>query len=272
MDKEYGKTHYQNKFKNRSSTKRKDCKIRIGNSYSGGLSRPSSYLKSRVIEQRQANISIVQDHVVDYKKSDVIQYRKSTLPHNVKYIETSPIMTNRKKFKSKVKYQPKFIKLTKFSEFLYLGNEDSINEFESIIERPGSVLINLSDNQYKLNDIWKNISFIRFSNLNQSEKKKKYLYNINLPDNRVVKFNTFRKVVLDCINIINDNQYKTILVVCNKGVNRSVAIVMAYAMLEKNMSFEEALDYIDSKKLDKYDNWDSMTNVKFRNFLKALKS
>ena len=43
-------------------------------------------------------------------------------------------------------------------------------------------------------------------------------------------------------------------------------------MLECEMDFDSATSYIDSKKLDNYKNWDSLTDNTYRSFTRAFSS
>ena len=87
MDKSLGLKHYENKFKKKGNKISRHYRhVRIGNSYSGAMSRPSHNLPSRIIEQRQVNIAIKKYGVIDYRPSSTPNgYVKNVLPKCAPY-------------------------------------------------------------------------------------------------------------------------------------------------------------------------------------------
>jgi len=61
-----------------------------------------------------------------------------------------------------------------------------------------------------------------------------------------------------------------IIINCRKGVVRSVATAMCLAMVTKNMTYDEALEYIDKKKEEIDPMWASMTNNSYKNYVRAF--
>jgi hypothetical protein len=71
--------------------------------------------------------------------------------------------------------------------------------------------------------------------------------------------------------IQNHIDNKPVLIVCDKGVNRSVAVAIGFAIMVQGWTFNRAIDYIDTMKLTKYPLvWNSLTNQTIRNLLKIL--
>lgn len=49
-------------------------------------------------------------------------------------------------------------------------------------------------------------------------------------------------------------------------------LIIVVAISKKDMDIEELIDYIDTEKLNKYEHWNTLTNIKHRNYLKAIAS
>lgn len=60
------------------------------------------------------------------------------------------------------------------------------------------------------------------------------------------------------------------LIVCTKGVNRSVGLAMVCLMYFEKMTFENALNLIEDKKMQVDKRWSTLTNIYFRNIIHAL--
>lgn len=66
------------------------------------------------------------------------------------------------------------------------------------------------------------------------------------------------------------NKNKNILILCTKGVNRSVSIAVGYAITRKGQTYEEISEYIEAQKKAISGNWDNLTNYRIRNLLQTL--
>merc|ERR1711916_240043 len=108
------------------------------------------------------------------------------------------------------------------------------------------VIINLSN------------TIIKNSNFNYWRKGKPHVLNYKLSE--TCKYKTFEKSMRALIDHIrsypSDHE---IIINCRKGVVRSVATAMCLAMVTKNMTYDEALEYIDKKKEEIDPMWASMT-------------
>lgn len=92
-------------------------------------------------------------------------------------------------------------------------------------------------------------------------------------DNDQTTYSEFKQIINRAMDIMTtcDLENRNIYLVCDKGVNRSVSIAVAYAILKNKMTFIEARDYIDKEKAKiGYSSWDSLTNSKINNFLTLL--
>jgi Dual specificity phosphatase, catalytic domain len=200
---------------------------------------------------------------------------------------------------------PKFISLEQLHPNLYLGNTksceyntyghytaDMITDYniKTIINVSGCYLSGfLSPGQYGWNDYYRNGSaenaYDPEHDLTSSSYKCDYLmkmgkttnptkmFNFTCDDSFSISYCNFKNFINKGIDLLDENLDKGgVLVICNKGVNRSASIVSAYGMFRKNMSFSEVCDYIDTTKLEKYPDWNNLSNHRFRNLLKLLKS
>lgn len=153
--------------------------------------------------------------------------------------------------------QPKFVSLPKISQNLILGNIDFANNETLVKQHNINVIINCSNEQ-----------ICSMSNIR--------IYNIEYEDTKIISYDTFMSIIKYTTGIIESfkNSEGNILVVCNKGVNRSASIVAAYGILHsdefKNAS--DVINYIDSEKLKVDKNWNNFTNQRIKNLLLSLSS
>ena len=274
MDKNYGKINYEKKFKKKNNhSKPNRIKERIGNSYSGGIYRPSYILNATKINTIQDRMAAEQHHVVDFTANPK-KFRKSFTPQDIrnkpKDIKNPQDSIQNKNRKKPI---PKLIHLDKISDNLFLGNwesleilEERINSLRKYNDSNGlvSVILNLTNDKLKkIND-------------------KDIVYNINFRKGRRNKnngwyaaiYNDYQKCTNSCIEIIKECKRlkRNVILICETGINKSVSVAISYAMLECDMEFSKAISYIDSKKLGNYKNWDSLTDNTYRNFIRALNS
>jgi len=103
---------------------------------------------------------------------------------------------------------------------IYLGNYQSHKNFN------GSI-INLSDYDYKINDKYK-------------------LLRINISDSRDANEN-IAQYFTKCNDFIETNKNDNILIHCNKGVSRSVTIVLEILIQKYNYDLKSAIEYVKNK-------------------------
>ena len=284
MDKSYGEEHYNRKFKNKKKYEKKSQKIKTGNSYSSKYTRHGSSLSHKVLEQRIVNKAIEKYHIQDYKEyhtvkppsktampfcvptNKILNINKQENPKFIKNYDTRKnyIPSNKKSSKIIQNYeeQIKYVHLPKIAPNLYLGNKNAI---EKVNELNITVVINISDTNLTLSEVWKRDNSLcnNFYLHNLSNKEIYPIFKIDYID--------FRKILNRACDIINEDENKNILIVCNKGINYSVAIAIAYYRLfHLNVSTYEASEYVEKCKLNVDINWNNLTNNRLKNFLKII--
>ncbi len=271
-----GEQHYLNQFKNRKTNQSKPRdRPRIGCKSGNSLRfRPDA------CEQR-VNTDIEQKHIVDYKALDVIyQYRKNNLPSSCNL----DMMTNQSE-NAMIVHQPvntqqhfshfittpeikapkpyRMVHLNEIQNNLYLADA---NIFDlSVPFEPSTIIINLSS-------ACRHQKYIRNA----------YTYTFNYLDTRNLSSAQFRKIIAQTNTILynysdihpennGSTKYRyQIIVVCDRGVNRSVSVVMAYAIMCKGLTYNYVNQYVDQKKLDVDTCWNHLTNHRITNLLKSL--
>lgn len=135
--------------------------------------------------------------------------------------------------------------MSKIIEKLYLGNIDDVQSAKFIKENNIKLIVNAAVEVTV--PIYEDVSLIM--NL-------QWYDSIEQP----IDF-CFLDYLVNVINSFIRNN-KAVLVNCFAGVSRSSTIVIAYIMKYHNMSFEEAFNYVQSKR------WFINPNINFRNVLK----
>ena len=294
MDKDYGVNHYDNKIKKKNNHgKPYNNKERIGNSYSGGIYRPSYNLNATRIIKIQEKMAAEQHHVVDFTANSTM-FRKSFTPQDIRHKPQDIVNRNNDSDKKrKVKFNPKIVHLTGISKNLFLGNLDSYDvieeELKDILEEgePFTV-INLSgvklikkksrSNRHEHNTNMSNntvCSYSRYFGISfdrRAKTKINFLYNINFRDLRFCRFKEFSYTARECLKIMeeSDRYDRKVILICEDGINKSVSIALCYAILRKKISYFDSTNEIDKKKLEKYKNWDNLTSNNVKNFIRAF--
>ena len=294
MDKDYGVNHYENKIKKKNNHgKPYNNKERIGNSYSGGIYRPSYNLNATRIIKIQEKMAAEQHHVVDFTANSTM-FRKSFTPQDIRHKPQDIVNRNNDSDKKrKVKFNPKIVHLTGISKNLFLGNLDSYDvieeELKDVLEdgEPFTV-INLSgvklikkksrSNRHEHNTNMSNntvCSYSRYFGISfdrRAKTKINFLYNINFRDLRFCRFKEFSYTARECLKIMeeSDRYNRKVILICEDGINKSVSIALCYAILRKKISYFDSTNEIDKKKLEKYKNWDNLTSNNVKNFIRAF--
>lgn len=294
MDKDYGVNHYDNKIKKKNNHgKPYNNKERIGNSYSGGIYRPSYNLNATRIYKIQEKMAAEQHHVVDFTANSTM-FRKSFTPQDIRHTPQDIVNDNKNVSKKrKVKFNPKIVHLTGISKNLFLGNLDSYDIIEEelkdvLCEQEPYTIINLSEiklvkkksyhNRQEHNAHVSNNSMISYSRYRgdsfdrRSKDKINFLYNINFRDLRFCRFKDFSYTARECLKIIDesDRYNRKVILICDDGINKSVSIAICYAILRKKISYFDSTSEIDRKKLKKYKNWNNLTSNNIKNFIRAF--
>lgn len=221
------------------------------NTTSPAGSRPHPHIR-RFFNKHEHN-DIIRHNAVDFTTKETI-YRKTACPRfvSLNYRKLNH-QTNVENKKIKKENKIHIINLPQIYEKLWLSNFEFVNQ------------------QYHLD---KKYDFKYIINLtgNKIVKGDKKIYYITLNDDRHLRYYQFVDVIKKTYDIIlnAENEKEAILVHCGTGVNRSIAIVIAYAIMEKNMKLDDILRYIESKKKNIGVTWDSLTNMHFHHLLKQL--
>jgi protein-tyrosine phosphatase len=262
---------YLNKFKNRGRCYNNKGQRRYEGNVMNSQSVHCPGSLSARIEQKKFNFETERMHVVDFQQILVVrQYRKNIIPSLVKNITTpqcnpqtiypevplskqgyvghQPTSVSKKKI-LKPSPESRLIHLPQIKDKLYLGNGEILKHPKLISNI--KIIINLTDDEI-------------------SRNLKCKMINIKYEDRLSLNFHTFKSII-DQTNDIISNTDDEILIVCDKGVNRSVSIILAYAIMMKEYTFVDAIDYLDTVKLNKYPNWNSLTNTRIKSMLKLLK-
>lgn len=252
---------YTNKFINKGKHSESYRKSHT-NSYSDTGSRPGH--ENGIMQfNRMTNQDIIHYGAIDYNP-DNDAHRKTGAP---KIVSFNHIRTNTQKhFNNFVTMSnsdfddqsttAKLIHLPDISEKIFLADYNSIlNHMEDVINHDISVVIDLSRPLSQ-----KSFAIKRRNNIK--------CHNIYFQDTRNMDYKDFLQVTNKVIDIINTHIDKTkIVICCEKGVNRSVAIIVAYA-LRNGKTLEEAINYIVKRKND--NNWPVLNNLRFYHFLQIM--
>lgn len=248
--KELNGKNYQAKFKNRGKIGFASYpKLHLGNSMSMARSRPSAHTGcSTRIANKKTNTGDADNLIVDTAVDKEIFPRKSVLEKAVPYgghIKTNTQIPSKSVSKKK-KQEPMYVHLNEIKFNLYLGNEKSIEDLEFISRM--RCIINLSGSKLSVH-------------------KYATVHDIQMRDCRTMKTKEFLDVFQKVERIISTYGYLNTLIICQKGVNRSVSMVIMYAMKHKGMKYVDVLTYIQEKKDKKYKYWECVNNIKFTHIL-----
>jgi hypothetical protein len=247
---------YLNKFKNRGRNyNRRPPKRYEGNTTSQSGGGCPACINRRVVEKK-LNQETERLHIVDIKPVKVIShYRKNFIPTLVPNIpkekanQQLPEKVTTKLPKSLT--DPQIVALPQIDPKLYLGNRELLNHPEQLINNNIKHIIDLSTDPQRNSYL---------CTANQFSFTDSHLF-----------YSNFINLSKEINNIISEHS-KNILIICDKGVNASTAIIVSYAILKKGYTFTDAIDYIDTVKLKTYPYWNSLTNKRLKNLLKLLKS
>ncbi len=115
-------------------------------------------------------------------------------------------------------------------------------------------------------------------------------YNINFPDSKSIGYHKFNDILEQTQDIILSNPEKNVLLICDRGVNRSVSIAMGLMIkglkqpqtsisdqiiydddiFPTQMNFNQAFDYMENLKIKVCAEWNNLTNFHLRNLLRVL--
>jgi protein-tyrosine phosphatase len=244
--------HHLYKFKNRSKGKTNNPHYHIGNATSSSHSRPSGGLNLNRLNEKIINNDTEQHQVIDHHLIMVPHiYRKSTIQtiiSNRKKTSTNPQTYSIQKNKNKNKKEkiPRIVNLKMIANNISIGNLECLSE-SFLLKKKINVIINVSKNVL-------------------CRHRQRKIQNIFYKDTKTLSYQPLDQAA----EIIDQNEKKNVLIMCNQGVNRSVSIAIGYAILRKKLTFDQTYQYVESMKSKKYESWNSLTNPRIKNILKAL--
>ncbi len=226
---------------------------RVGNAHGSSTNRPGSHL--RRVQERTEILDTINYGVTDFT-APINRIKNKTNASNLVRMDDIP-RTNQQKVrkyraKKREKIDPKSVHLKEIHPNIYLGNLDyaklntGVSKYEYILNISGSSLPTYSYGWWGIR--------VNISNIFISEK---------------CNYKSFEKKMLGFLDRLRLHMEKPVLVVCQKGDNRSVALIICYAILN-GWTYEDARDYIDrvKEKVDPY--WSTLSNNRFRRYLIAF--
>ncbi len=165
--------------------------------------------------------------------------------------ENKPAKILRRKRKVSI---PKMIHVAKIQQHLYIGNVESLDLIDSIPQSKIDTIVNLSQKELKFG-------------------KKYVVYGFKFRNWKTISFETFCNIIDKISDIIDDKiNHRGVLIVCDHGINYSVAATVGFAITRHGWTYEDVVEYIDKRKLAKYDKWNNLTLNRLKNYLRSLKS
>lgn len=132
----------------------------------------------------------------------------------------------------------------------------------------------LSDFLYSYNNRNNNCVIINLCRRKIYSSYNPHIYNILLDDSINIPYQYFKKIMLECSNILKmaiNNNYP-IIINCAAGINRSSSVIIAYSSLYKKININEIIFYIIEMKKNKYGyKWPTLTNNIFFEYLNKMK-
>lgn len=234
---------------------------KIGNSISENMSSPGCNLTENNRYQRTLahESKLIKNEDISYEEDGFISFEKEHMNKNIKKT------TGKQRI-----IPPKIINLPLLHEKLYLGNLPALDH---VYENNVSIIINITQPIIKVRDL-KECNWHDPDNRNFFRNLQ--IYNFPMKDKKSISYKEFKTFVKDAtipmVENFESDHPKKIIVVCNRGVNRSVSVIIAYAIMHLDMNFNSAFNYISERKA-KYDTtWDCLSSIRLRNLLYALNS
>lgn len=234
---------YQNSIRNNHSSE-VGYKGSHTNSYSTAGSRPMSHTGKHSLDNRD----VINYRAIDYVQ-DKIAYRKTAAPKIVSFDRVKMNLQHAPQVSFKKEHYPqaKFVALPEIHKSLILSDGNGFEEVPHF-----DILINMSNKPLSA--------------------KNAHVYNIQFNDCRTVSYHYFISILNKITRIFEQNPNKIIVLACDKGVNRSVSMAIGLAIQHGSFEVDQALEYIQNKKNEKYTNWYSMNNLKFIRCLRCLEA
>jgi protein-tyrosine phosphatase len=206
-------------------------------------------------------VDIIQHNAIDRTVTEVA-YRKTFAPNMVSLDPDGPNKGKTHDPDVKEKLTPAYkhpvysVALPKIYRFLVLANYDYVNRqptYENF-----NYIVNLSHHKMRRN-----------TRLEDGQ-----VHNLHMSDDAKQPYHFFKQRMIEVANLIEEAEAggKNIVVNCLAGCNRSVAAIVAYAVVKKGWKIHHATEYIEQEKVKTYGGrcWDTLTNGKFRQQLRQM--
>jgi len=304
-------TKYSKSLKFNTSSKTKEIKRHSGNTTSSSGSRPLShkkwaqdlkdvvnynavdYIQTNVAYRKTAAPKIVQFTSYDksqqsnslhdlYAGEDNIHQPVNTQQHyNVNYHHGknySQLVNN--------KQVQLIVELESIRPLLFLSNINTVLNYPS--QDDITNLVTNNSIKHDWNDKWLQ-SQTWFAGLKQGKymftkphiiinlsNKKLYvpsykIYDITMRDCRKIDYKQFCNHIQKINDIISSYPDSPITVCCERGVNRSVAMIVGYAITNNIKSYKDTITYIERQKQQSYgQSWSSLNNLTFVRYLETI--
>lgn len=271
--------HYEKKFINRGKDlSKKERTYDIGNGFSLSGSRACGHCKCKTrIAEKKFCMDVQKFHTIDLKvaldrhgdlhrkslgKLGVALKQPCTNLQNHSFQLTKPVKKNRMiSFYDYKKIQPT-------TECVRCISVDT-SPYKRITVTDVNHMQTFLDNHQSRFRVDLIVCFGQFAN--HLEKRWAKLIHSSMDENDPnLKWKSFR-IHFDQLSQ-EIEQHRHILIVCQKAVNRSVALLMYYLITRCSYTYNQALSLIESEKAKKDLCWNNLTNNKLKNFLRCCKS
>lgn len=187
-------------------------------------------------------------------------YRRKTKLQNAKKVRSMWSYGYRNSFepqwhKDHRKPYERHVELDQIKSGLYLGTRDTADNFDTLNKLGIKTVVNLSTK-------------CKFSKFKTHQI---HFYNYPMKDDRYVSTKEFIRMTRKVAKIIDETD-DPIMIVCGKGKNRSVAMIVAYAITNCGMKTYNVIQYIEDVKEEAYGRyeWSNLDNLHFRRLLENI--
>jgi hypothetical protein len=259
----YKYDHHESKYVNRGkSCKTLRYKYQAGTNVISPSGSRGSTIKSRRLNNLTANKQIAQNMFIDVNPVTITPFplpRKSIIPtgqhYEEKWKQNKQVPVRLQHNLPKVADDVKLLHLCEISDRLFIGNVNCTKNLNLLKLHNVGIIINCSNSMLG-----------RVLNVGNYAC---VVHDVEYTDTRYISYNTFINILLTVTDII-DSTAKNVLIICEKCVNRSPSLAIAYAINKNIMNFSQAMSYIENMKFMTNPDWNNLTNNRIKNLLKVV--